>query len=856
MTISDGPCMVSVPDVLNITESAAESALGAEGLTKGTVVHDYSDTVASGLVMAQSPTAGTSVACGSAVGLTISLGQPMVPDVFSQTLADAEFMITTVGLTVATVTQQYTDTMTEGLVMDQTPVSGTLVPWGSTVDLVMSLGPCSGFPNGKWNGTFESENYGPNGIITDWMLGYDYTTNGHWELDIGGGTVISLDPSGDYSYSSYELDFSCSDTATESEFGTTSDYVLTVTGTVGGNAATGTYVIEFTDPCWVDNSGTWEVSREVDADFNNDGGVDFEDFAILASYWRYGACSEPNWCEDSDCDRNCTTDSSDLLIFAYDWLETTGDPTLIGHWTMDDNTDDATVLDSSVNGNHGTAQQNTEYMNTIGIIDGALDFDGTSDYVDLGTSTVIKPSSQLSLACWLYVDELSVAGVINNKIDGQNSGYRLLTADTGVVYYQVGCTGGLITVGSSSVITTGAWHLIVATYDENNGASIYIDGVPAGSAAAAGQILYGTGSSYLGCLLDGSGNPKNLYKGSLDDIKIYDRALAVSEVQTLYNAGYVPDLTAPSPDPMTWATTPYSTGASSIAMVATTASDASGVEYYFYETSANPGGSDSGWQDSSSYEDRGLDPDTTYTYKVQSRDKSSNQNETGWSNPASATTDPTPDSLIAHWAMDDDAANTIVVDSSGNNNNGIAQYNTSILHQTGIIGGALDFDGTSDYVDLGTSTVIKPSSQLSLACWLYVDELSVAGVINNKIDGQNSGYRLLTADTGVVYYQVGCTGGLITVGSSSVITTGAWHLIVATYDENNGASIYIDGVPAGSAAAAGQILYGTGSSYLGCLLDGIGDPKTLYKGSLDDVKIFSKALSASEVIALYNAGGI
>jgi hypothetical protein len=42
-----------------------------------------------------------------------------------------------------------------------------------------------------------------------------------------------------------------------------------------------------------------------------------------------------------------------------------------------------------------------------------------------------------------------------------------------------------------------------------------------------------------------------------------------------------PDSTPPSPNPMTWATVPYATGSGSIAMVATTASDESGVEYYF-----------------------------------------------------------------------------------------------------------------------------------------------------------------------------------------------------------------------------------------------------------------------------------
>ena len=96
------------------------------------------------------------------------------------------------------------------------------------------------------------------------------------------------------------------------------------------------------------------------------------------------------------------------------------------------------------------------------------------------------------------------------------------------------------------------------------------------------------------------------------------------------------DTTAPSPDPMTWSTDPYATGDTSISMTATTATDVSGVEYYFDCTAG--GGNDSGWQDSTTYEDTGLSPETQYTYQVKARDKSSNQNETAYSTTKSATT--------------------------------------------------------------------------------------------------------------------------------------------------------------------------------------------------------------------------
>jgi hypothetical protein len=102
------------------------------------------------------------------------------------------------------------------------------------------------------------------------------------------------------------------------------------------------------------------------------------------------------------------------------------------------------------------------------------------------------------------------------------------------------------------------------------------------------------------------------------------------------------DTTAPAPDPMTWATVPYATGSTSVSMTATTASDPSGVEYYFACIAG--GGNDSGWQDSATYEDTGLSPNIEYTYTVQARDKSPSQNTTTdvLSSEASATTPDAP----------------------------------------------------------------------------------------------------------------------------------------------------------------------------------------------------------------------
>jgi len=96
------------------------------------------------------------------------------------------------------------------------------------------------------------------------------------------------------------------------------------------------------------------------------------------------------------------------------------------------------------------------------------------------------------------------------------------------------------------------------------------------------------------------------------------------------------DTNPPSPDPSIWDVMPTATDSNSIVMVAYSTTDVSGVEYYFHCLTL--GGHDSGWQDSNTYQDTNLSPDTNYTYTVKARDKSVNHNETGWSIAASALT--------------------------------------------------------------------------------------------------------------------------------------------------------------------------------------------------------------------------
>jgi hypothetical protein len=102
---------------------------------------------------------------------------------------------------------------------------------------------------------------------------------------------------------------------------------------------------------------------------------------------------------------------------------------------------------------------------------------------------------------------------------------------------------------------------------------------------------------------------------------------------------YTPDTTPPTPNPATFASAPTAVSSSEITMTATIGSDATPpVQYYFDETSGNPGGSDSGWVTNRVYNDTGLSASTQYTYTVKMRDSAPTPNVGTASSPASATT--------------------------------------------------------------------------------------------------------------------------------------------------------------------------------------------------------------------------
>lgn len=143
------PKTVAVPNVKGKTQSDATSAIQKAGL-KAKVYSVYSDTVAKGKVIGQSPTGGTKVTSGTEVGIAVSLGKGVgavtVPNVVGKKESDAVNAMNSAGLK-PKVYRQYSDTVAKGVVSAQLPAAGTTTGKGAEVAVVVSLGKATGSGN-------------------------------------------------------------------------------------------------------------------------------------------------------------------------------------------------------------------------------------------------------------------------------------------------------------------------------------------------------------------------------------------------------------------------------------------------------------------------------------------------------------------------------------------------------------------------------------------------------------------------------------------------------------------------------------------------------------------------------------
>jgi hypothetical protein len=311
---------------------------------------------------------------------------------------------------------------------------------------------------------------------------------------------------------------------------------------------------------------------------------------------------------------------------------------LIGWWKFEEGTG-TSAADSSGYGNTGSFTNGTTWgPGRVGTY--SVSLDGVDDMVRVPFSANWDFAGDFTISAWVFCKTNSRVVAVGRWTDSLGNGWSLeqITSTRFDMEYQDRTILGENahrSIGSGLGYTTNTWHFVTGV-KSNDVVRIYVDGNVGTTSDPITNSIVLTGKGVnVGSRREVAPDEAQ-WMGYVDDVRIYKRMLSVAEILALYNGPG--DVTAPTPDPMTWSSVPAAVDSVSITMVASTATDeTSTVSYYFDETSGNPGGSDSGWQASATYVDTGLNPSTTYTYWVKARDDA--LNETGYSSSENATTD-------------------------------------------------------------------------------------------------------------------------------------------------------------------------------------------------------------------------
>src|SRR3989344_233998 len=203
---------------------------------------------------------------------------------------------------------------------------------------------------------------------------------------------------------------------------------------------------------------------------------------------------------------------------------------------------------------------------------------------------------------------------------------------------------------------------------------------------------------------------------------------------------------------------------------------------------------------------------------------------------------------IALWHLNGDAQ-----DSAGTNT-GTLMDNT-ICSVQGKFNQGCQFDGTGDYINIGDANLVENLNEFSVCVWVKNDLTDSAGVDRGVIGQSGSGadsFDLFWESTEKFGFNVkGPQDSSHVVSSNVAIIDNGWHHLVGVYDGSN-VLLYIDSVLQTEQSA---FLADVQSSTNPIRIGQRGSSSFGWQGVIDEVAIFDKALTQSEVSELFAAGG-
>jgi prepilin-type N-terminal cleavage/methylation domain-containing protein len=519
---------------------------------------------------------------------------------------------------------------------------------------------------------------------------------------------------------------------------------------------------------------------------------------------------------------------------------------LVSYWSFDGN-----ALDP-ISGNNGTPYGDT--LLTIGVggvADTAYSFDGIGDYIQ-GDAQLVT-AYPVTLSAWIKTEGTSATFVWTGDKDN-TAVYEAIELDyagdgTAITRHR---GGNDRKCDSDIVVNDGDWHYIVGIAVSSVQDKIYVDGILRNTCALSSSNIFAVAHDRWATGYSADSTPGNYLNGLIDNVRLYDRALSAEEILAIYDEEKPP---ATVPGAPTIGTATAGNATSSVAFTAPVSNGGSAITSYTV-TSSPEGITASGA--SSPITVTGLTNGTAYTFTVTATNAIGVSASSSASNSVTPTAIPT-NGLVSYWSFNGNANDSV------GSNNGTVSGATLTTGVKGLSNTAYSFNGTDSYIYVPDSATLDQDNDFTINLWAKLDPGAYA-LDGNPVLIQKEIYR--DADAGDAAYRsnyyitVGDTGavnvgfeGTASTSESSLITEGSWRMYTFSLNESLAkAYIYLDGVqvvetpyiidPDGRLNNA-PVVFGRYSYYYTFAYHWL-------KGSLDQTRLYSRALSAQEILDIYN----
>lgn len=552
-------------------------------------------------------------------------------------------------------------------------------------------------------------------------------------------------------------------------------------------------------------------------------------------------------------------------------------PDAVGIWSFDEGSG-STTADKTSNKNNGTIYGATWVDGKSGK---ALKFDGSNDYVSLSSS--LSDQTNLTLEAWVNFTGGTNTGVIFMDATSSSGNDLVFDMTSSGIGIRADKNGSKLNYEPAKAVTGlslgSSWHHIVWTMAPST-SKVYVDSVlETTKTDTASNEGYHAKNPCIGRWWDENNN-KNYFQGLIDYFAIYDRVLSADEVKNLYKygssferSGNVTSQRIDLPAGMMWDTLVVNKTQSSDEFINVTILDGQTKVPISGTTVLTDGEVDVSFIDPVKYPSIRLNAtieasgrstpslhywgvswkakdiwrDTIYAgYRVRATrnvDVADGAVQLG-----ELQVDP---SLVAWWKFDE-GSGTTANDFSDNGLDGTLKNGPKYVN--GKSGKALEFDGSDDRVEIAHDSKFDFKSKMSVVVWVNpnstVNELPVickgngGGGESFCVDIYNNAIRFFRRyNNGVNYVAL----------STTKIATGYWYHIVGVSDGSN-VILYVNGTKYSSSAFSGTFDTNSHEVTIGSRQSRSSSYDYNLKGMIDEVGIYSDALSSTEVKDLYNRG--